>query len=123
MAKSRNPVARVRKIIGAWPEISEKLSHGAPTCWGGRKTFAMLHDNHHGDARQALWIKSTADAQDSLVATNPKLFFVPPYLGPSGWIGVRLDRGANWAMVESLLEEGYRSVAPKRALKQLDEQS
>ncbi|MEE2674658.1 MAG: MmcQ/YjbR family DNA-binding protein [Myxococcota bacterium] len=122
MAKARNPLARVRKIIGAWPETSEKLSHGAPTFWGGRKTFATLHDNHHGDGRQALWIKSTADAQDSLVATNPELFFVPPYLGPSGWIGVRLDRGANWAMVESLLEEGYRSVAPKRALKQLDEQ-
>jgi len=122
MAKARNPLARVRKIIGAWPETSEKLSHGAPTFWGGRKTFATLHDNHHGDGRQALWIKSTADAQDSLVATNPELFFVPPYLGPSGWIGVRLDRGANWAMVESLLEEGYRSVAPKRALKQLDQQ-
>ena len=122
MPRTRNPLAKVRKLIGAWPETSEKLSHGAPTFWGGRKTFATLHDNHHGDGRQALWIKSTADAQDDLVAMNPELFFVPPYMGPSGWVGVRLDRGADWAMVESLLEEGYRSVAPKRALKQLDEQ-
>ncbi len=123
MPRARNPLAKMRKIIGAWPETCEKISHGAPTFWGGRKTFATLHDNHHGDGRQALWIKSTADAQDDLVATNPDLFFIPPYVGPSGWIGVRLDRGADWAMIESLLEEGYRMVAPKRALKQLDEQS
>ncbi len=123
MPRARNPLAKVRKIIGTWPETAEKISHGAPTFWGGRKTFATLHDNHHGDGRQALWIKSTADAQDDLVATNPDLFFIPPYVGPSGWIGVRLDRGADWAMIESLLEEGYRMVAPKRALKQLDEQS
>ena len=119
----RNALAKVRKTIEAWPETSEKLSHGSPTFWGGRKTFATLHDNHHGDGRQALWIKSTADAQDDLVAGKPKLFFIPPYVGPSGWIGVRLDRGADWGMIESLLEDGYRMVAPRRALKQLDEQS
>jgi len=49
--------------------------------------------------------------------------FVPPYVGPSGWIGVRLDRGLEWSMVESLLEEGYRRVAPKRALKKLDSEA
>jgi hypothetical protein len=122
MAKTRNALAKLRRIVAAWPETKDKLSHGAPTFWGGKKTFATLHDNHHGDGRQALWIKSTADAQDDLVAADPDLFFVPPYVGPSGWIGVRLDRGVDWAMIESLLEEGYRAVAPKRALKQLDEQ-
>lgn len=123
MPPPRNPLARVRKIVGALPETSEKLSHGAPTFWGGKKTFATLHDDHHGDGRQALWIKSTADAQDDLVASNPEIFFIPPYVGPSGWIGVRLDRGADWSMIEGLLEDGYRRVAPRRALKQLDEQS
>jgi hypothetical protein len=111
---------RVRRILGAWPEVSEKISHGAPTFWGGRKTFATLHDDHHGDGRLALWIKSNADAQEDLVAMDPDVFYVPPYVGPSGWIGVRLDRGADWDMVEGLLEEGYRSVAPRRALKLLD---
>ena len=112
---------RVRKIIGAWPETSEKLSHGMPTWWGGRKTFANLSDDHHGDGRLALWIKSTRDAQEDLVALDPDVFFVPPYVGPSGWIGVRLDRRASWDVIEDLLETGYRMVAPKRALKQLDE--
>jgi len=120
VASKRVVLDRVRRILGAWPEISEKISHGAPTFWGGRKTFATLHDDHHGDGRLALWIKSNADAQEDLVAMDPDVFYVPPYVGPSGWIGVRLDRGADWDMIEGLLEEGYRSVAPKRALKQLD---
>ncbi len=119
MTGKRAALARVRKIIGVWPEASEKLSHGAPTFWGGRKTFATLHDDHHGDGKLALWIKSTHDAQEDLVAMDPKTFYVPPYVGPSGWIGVRLER-PNWEAVEGLLEEGYRMVAPKRALKQLD---
>ncbi len=45
---------------------------------------------------------------------------IPPYVGPSGWIGVRLEGKASWAMIEEILFEGYRSVAPKRALKLLD---
>jgi hypothetical protein len=119
MAYQRD-LARVRRIIGAWPETSEKLSHGAPTWWGGKKTFATIHDSHHGDGRLALWIKSTADAQEDLVELDPRTYFVPPYVGPSGWIGVRLDRGVDWGAVEQLLEAGYRMVAPRRALAQLD---
>ncbi|MGH0030749.1 MAG: MmcQ/YjbR family DNA-binding protein [Myxococcota bacterium] len=122
MAKRRDPLPRVRAIIEAWPETSEKLSHGAPTWWGGKKTFATLHDDHHGDGRLALWIKSTADAQEDLVEMDPETFFVPPYVGPSGWVGMRLDRRPDWDAVESLLLEGYRMVAPKRALKQLDDE-
>ena len=120
MASRSGVLPRVRRIIAAWPETREKLSHGAPTWWGGRKTFATLHDDHHGDARLALWIKSTADAQEDLVAMDPRTFFVPPYVGPSGWIGVRLDRGLDWDAVEGLLLQRYRLVAPKRALRQLD---
>ena len=114
------PPLGVRAIIGAWPETAEKLSHGAPTFWGGRKTFATLHNDHHGDGRLALWIKSTPDAQHDLVEMDPDVFYIPPYVGPSGWVGMRLDRRPDWGLVENLLEEGYRMVAPKRALKLLD---
>ncbi len=120
MARKADALRRVRKIIGAWPETSEKLSHGAPTFWGGRKTFASVADDHHGDGRFALWIKSNADAQEDLVAMDPKTFFIPPYVGPSGWIAMRLDRRPDWDAVEALLLEGYRMVAQKRALKKLD---
>lgn len=118
-----SPLERLRQIIKAWPETNEKISHGAPTWWGGKKTFATLHDDHHGDGRLAVWIKSTHELQADLVEAKPDLFFVPPYVGVSGWVGVRLDRRptkAHWAMVADLLEQGYRSVAPKRAIAQLD---
>lgn len=117
---AKRALARVRRIVAAWPETSEKVSHGAPTFWGGRKTFATVHDGHYDDGRPSLWIKSTADVQEDLVAMDPERFFVPPYVGPSGWIGVRLHPDVDWDAVEALLEEGYRMVAPKRALKQLD---
>ena len=111
---------RIRKIIAAWPETDERLSHGMPTWWGGRKTFANWATDHHGDDRIALWIKSDFDTQETLVEGNPDVFFVPPYVGPSGWVGMELGRGTDWGMVEALLLDGYRAVAPKRALKQLD---
>jgi hypothetical protein len=121
MTRSRNPLQKLRKIIVQWPETDERTSHGSPTFWGGKKTFASFHDNHHGDSRIAVWLKSSFEAQEDLVAADPEIFFVPPYVGPSGWLGVRLDRDVDWNAVEGLLLDGYRMVAPKRALKALDE--
>ena len=121
MGRTKHPLERLRAIIAAWPETNEKLSHGSPTWWGGKKTFASFTENHHGDDRVAVWVKSTFDDQEILVEANPEIFFVPPYVGPSGWLGVRLDRDADWDMIADLLEEGYRMVAPKRAIKLLDE--
>ena len=124
MPRKTNPLPRVRKIIEAWPETKEKISHGAPTWWGGRKTFATLADHHHGDHRLAVWIKSDLDTREALLEADPERFFVPPYVGPSGWIGVDLGRvggrAVDWGTVAGLLEAGYRQVAPKRAIKQLD---
>ena len=121
MAVARNPLAKLRKIISAWPETDERLSHGSPTFWGGKKTFASFTDNHHGDGRIAIWCKATFDVQADLVESDPEIFFVPPYVGPSGWVGIRVDRDVDWDIVASVLLQGYRSVAPKRALKLLDE--
>lgn len=119
----RNPLAKLRRLIAAWPETAERISHGAPTWWGGKKTFATFHDNHHGDGRVAVWCKASFEQQAELVESNPEVFFVPPYVGPSGWVGIRLDRDVDWELVASLLEGGYRQVAPKRALAQLDGRS
>lgn len=111
----------LREIIFALPETSEKISHGAPTFWGGKKTFANFHDNHHGDGRLAVWFKAPPGAQAALVEAEPERFYVPPYMGPSGWVGLRLEGHVDWDEVRSLLLGGYRMVAPKRALKLLDE--
>lgn len=111
---------RLRAMIRAWPETREKISHGAPTWWGGRKTFAIFADNHHKDGRVAVWVKSSFSEQELRVETDPEIFFVPPYVGPSGWVGMRLDRDPDWEAVEQLLVEGYRLVAPKRAIAALE---
>lgn len=120
MARRKDPLEALRQIILALPETSEKLSHGSPTFWGGKKTFASFHANHHGDGRIALWCKLPPGGQETLVDAQPERFFVPPYVGPSGWVGVDLEGAVDWAMVATLLEEGYRTVAPKRALKLMD---
>ncbi|MEE9279489.1 MAG: MmcQ/YjbR family DNA-binding protein [Myxococcota bacterium] len=120
MGVARNPLEKLRKIIAAWPETDERVSHGSPTFWGGRKTFASFHDDHHGDGRVAVWCKAEPEMQTPIVEWDPEVFFIPPYVGPSGWIGIRLDRDVDWETVAELLEDGYRLVAPKRALAKLD---
>lgn len=120
MAKRRDPLERLRKIIAALPETSERISHGAPTFWGGKRTFASFALNHHGDGRVAVWCKLPPGAQEALVEADPEVFFVPPYVGPSGWVGIRLDGPVDWGVVAGLLEEGYRTVASKRALAELE---
>lgn len=120
MTTNDDPLDRLRAIIEPWPETREKISHGAPTWWGGRKTFATFHADHHGDERIAVWMKSTFTEQELRVEVDPITFFIPPYVGPSGWVGMRLDRDPDWDLVEELLEESYRLVAPKRAIAALE---
>ena len=79
------------------------------------RTFAYYLDDHHGDGRDALNCKAPAGAQEALLAADPERFFVPAYLGPRGWIGVRLDLPeVDWAEVAELVWDSYRLVAPKR---------
>ena len=121
MTAPEDPLERLRRIIGAWPETDERISHGSPTFWGGKKTFASFHIDHHGDGRVAVWCKASHDDQEALVDADPTTFFVPPYVGPSGWVGINLEDHVDWSIVSEILEEGYRMVAPKRALRLLDE--
>lgn len=117
---AKDPLSKLRKIIEALPETSEKLSHGAPTWWGGKRTFATYHDGNYDEGRRAVWIKAPDGAQESLIFADPERFYRPKYLGPSGWVAMRLEGKVDWDEVRVLLVEGYRMVAPKRALAQLD---
>ncbi len=121
MPRRSDPLKEVREICLALPETTEKLAWGAPTFRVRDKLFVHYRDNHHGDGRLAIWCKARPGAQEALVDADPKRFFVPPYVGPSGWVGLRLDVKIDWDQVADLVEEAYRLTAPKRLLAQLDE--
>ena len=107
----------IRGICLALPETSERLSHGAPTFFvRGKRAFVMVLTNHHGDGRFAIWCAAPAGLQRSLVEADPERFFVPPYVGHRGWLGVRLDRGLDWDELAGICEDAYAQVAPRSLL-------
>ena len=110
---------RVRRLCTRFPEVSERPSHGAPTFFvQGKRTFLTLHDDHHGDGRLALWCAAPDGIQALLVDADPVTYFVPPYVGHRGWLGVRLDRGIGDDELAGVVEDAYASVAPERLLAQ-----
>ncbi|HEY5806828.1 MAG TPA: MmcQ/YjbR family DNA-binding protein [Povalibacter sp.] len=111
MAKDINQA--VREVCLWLPEAEEFLSHGSPNFRVRGKTFATYCVNHHGDGRVALWLSAPAGAQALYVREEPKHFFVPPYVGPRGWLGVNLDKGISWKRVAKLVREAYENVAPR----------
>jgi hypothetical protein len=112
---------RVRRICLALPEATERLSHGAPTSFvRDKKAFVMFHDDHHGDERLALWCAAPPGVQGLLVDEEPDRFFVPPYVGHRGWIGVRLDVDPDWDEIAAICADAFRCVAPKTLAAQLD---
>lgn len=116
-----SPLARLRKACLALPEAYEKVAHGEPTFWAGKKMFATFAnaDNHHGNGRHAVWCKATHMTQSLLVGRQPDRYFVPPYVGPSGWVGIYLDRGPDWKEIAARLRESYTLVATKKLLAEL----
>lgn len=115
-----NPLPELRRICLALPEVTERLSHGEPTWFvRDRKTFVTYANLHHDD-RVGFWCAAPPGAQEALVATDPARFFVPPYVGGRGWLGVRLDVPADWDEIAEIVTDAYRQVAPKRLVAQLD---
>ena len=108
-------LAKLREICLALPETSERLSHGAPTFFVREKrAFLMVLTNHHGDGRFAIWCAAPDGMQKMLVEGDPERFFVPPYVGHRGWLGVRLDRGIHWDELAGIAEDAYADVAPAK---------
>jgi len=99
----------------ALPESVEKLSHGEPTWFAGKgKVFAMFDNHHHGAEHLAVWLPQPLGAQEALIEADPERFFRPPYVGPSGWVGVVLDTKPDWGMVSEMVREAYMFVASQK---------
>ena len=116
------PLTRLRKLCLALPEAHEVEAWGEPTFRVRNKMFATYAsaDSHHGAGRAAVWCKAAPGNQDLMVRAAPQRFYVPPYVGPSGWIGVWLDDGTDWAELAELLRDSWRLTAPKRVVGAVD---
>ena len=116
------PLTKLRTLCLALPEAHEVEAWGAPTFRVRNKLFAMFAaaGNHHGDGRSGVWCKAAPGNQELMVRLAPTKFFVPPYVGPSGWVGIYLDGDVDWPEVAELLEDSYRLIAPKKLVKALE---
>lgn len=114
-AERERTLERLRQICLGLPETSERLSHGAPTFFvHGKRAFLMVMTDHHGDGRFAIWCAAPDGMQRMLVEADPERFFVPPYVGHRGWLGVRLDRTVDWNELAGIAEDAYADVAPAK---------
>ena len=117
-----SPLAKVRKLALALPEAHEVEAWEAPTFRVKNKLFAMYSglSNHAGGHRPSLWIKALAENQQLMIRSDPERFFLPPYVGKGGWIGVWVDKGVDWDEVADLLGDAWRMTAPKTLLKRIE---
>jgi hypothetical protein len=113
------PVERLRAICLALPEATEKIAWGEPTWRVRGRLFAQLDDHHHGADHLAVWLPAPLGEQEAMIFTDPARFFRPPYVGPRGWVGVRIDRRPSWTQVAILVAQAYRQVAPPHLLESL----
>ncbi len=123
----RRELDRIRAIALALPAVIERLSHGAPCFFVQDKWALCYYHDHHNDDRRALWCPAPPGVQIELVSAEPERFFAPPTSASgtfSGWLGVFLDNSdemkVDWAEIASIVEDAYRTVAPKRLVAELD---
>lgn len=109
---AQKPIHRLRRICLALPEAEERETWEIPTFRIRSKIFAMQSDD--ADGRPAFWFKAPPGSQQVLVGADPDRFFAPPYVGPKGWVGMRLDQRPDWTEVDLLIRRSYRMTAPKR---------
>lgn len=118
---ANDPLDAVRRAALALPEVTERLSHGAPTFFiRDKKSFVMFHDDHHGDGITGIWCAAPSGVQEQMVEAEPARYFRPPYVGHRGWLGLRLDVDRDDAELAGVIDEAYRCIAPKKLIELLD---
>lgn len=115
MDQNENILDQIRELCLSFPGTSERLSHGAPTFFvNEKKSFVQYHLNHHDDGKVALWCAAPSGVQTILVESNPEIYYIPAYVGHLGWVGLRLDRNAEWHEVKGVIQDAYLTRAPKK---------
>ena len=106
-------IERVRRICLSLPGTWEKISHGEPTWFVAKKVFAMFSNNHHGDGHVAVTVPAAIGIQEMLIKKSPKKFYRPPYVGPSGWVGIEVDRVSDKELAAHI-REAWQLIAPAK---------
>ena len=110
-------LARLTKICLALPETTRKCMGSHAGFLVRKKTFAYFLNDHHGDGIVSVSCKALPGENTSLAAAQPKRFYLPAYVGPRGWVALRLDVGkVDWGEVAELVTASYRQAAPKRLI-------
>lgn len=110
----------IRELCLAFPETEETVSHGKPDFKVAGRSFAHFTINHHGDGRVALWLNAPEGAQQHFLGLDGGTYFVPPYVGPRGWLGVELNQGVGWDEVGARVREAWENAAPASLASKLD---
>lgn len=113
-----DPLARVRAAALELPETEERLSHGQSTFFVPGKQFAQFRDNHHGDGKTVVCVRTSgADEQAMLIESDPETYSRPAYLGPSGWVSINLKGGSvDTDHVADRIAQSWELAAPRRLL-------
>lgn len=106
-------LVRVRGVCRSLESVTEKLSHGEPTFFVGGKVFVMFANNHHGDGHIAVWVPVPRGVRDGLVERSPGTFFIPPYVGVRGWVGIELAQISDDDL-RFYVETAWELIAPRR---------
>ncbi len=123
MTKEEPRLTKVAAICRSLPETvrADMGSHAQFTV--RRKTFAYFLNNHHGDGIVSVCTRAFPGESKKLIETYPKKFYSPAYIGPRGWVGLRLDRGkVDWDEVRDLVTASYLQAAPKKLADQVEKQ-
>lgn len=112
--KEDKRLIRLTKICLALPEATRQTSGSHASFLVKKKVFAYFLNNHHGDGLVSVCAKTMPGDHVALVAAQPDRFYLPAYIGPRGWVGLRLDVGEiDWDEVAELVALSYCRTAPK----------
>jgi predicted DNA-binding protein (MmcQ/YjbR family) len=113
MPADKKPLARISAICLALPEATSERQGDHASFRVRKRVFAYFLDNHHGDGIVSICGKTLPGDHNVLVASDSKRFYLPAYIGPRGWVGLRLDIGKiDWEEVRELVTGSYLQIAP-----------
>jgi hypothetical protein len=122
MKTSEDPrLARVSALCLALPETLRRDRGSHAQFHVRKKTFAYFLNDHHGDGIVSLCTRAFPGENTRLIAAHPRKFYLPAYIGPRGWVALRLDRGkVDWNEVRDLVTASFLQVAPKQLAAQVE---